>query len=131
HIGWAEQYITASEYNADVFSQNSEIYGAYLAIHRDIMVGFIYVQFHVWNQLAQIQGLAVDPIYHRQGIATALAERAEAFALIKKARGIYVDTPVLNAKGRSFYEAAGYQAAYIMPRYYEDALDGITYQKFF
>lgn len=131
HIGWAEQYITASEYNADVFSKNFDIYGVYVAIHSDIVVGFIYVQFHVWNQLAQIQGLAVDPSYHRQGIASALVDRAEAFARLKKARGIYVDTPVSNAKGRSFYEAVGYQCAYIMPRYYEDVLDGVTYQKFF
>lgn len=131
HIGWAEQYITASVHNADIFSQNSDIYGAYIAIHGDIAIGFIYVQFHVWNQLAQIQGLAVDPAYHRQGIASALVERAEAFARLKQARGIYVDTPVLNAKGRSFYEAVGYQPAYVMPRYYEDALDGVTYQKFF
>lgn len=65
HIGWAKQYITASEYNADIFSQNLDIYGAYIAIHSDIMLEFIYVQFYVWNQLAQIQGLAVDPDYHR------------------------------------------------------------------
>ena len=130
-IGWAEQYIIASEHNADIFSNNSDIYGVYVAIHSDIAIGFIYVQFHVWNQLAQIQGLAVDPAYQRQGIASALVDRAEAFARIKKARGIYVDTPALNAKGRSFYEAVGFQYAYIMPRYYEDALDGVTYQKFF
>lgn len=131
HIGWAEQYITASEHNADVFSKNSDIYGVYVAIHSDTVIGFIYVQFHVWNQLAQIQGLAVEPTYHRQGIASALVDTAEAFARLKKARGIYVDTPVLNTKGRSFYEAVGYQFAYIMPRYYEDVLDGVTYQKFF
>jgi [ribosomal protein S18]-alanine N-acetyltransferase len=131
HIGWAEQYITASEYNADIFSQNSDLYGTYVATHSNVAIGFIYVQFHVWNQLAQIQGLAVDPNYHRQGIARALVDKAEAFALSKKARGIYVDTPVSNILGRSFYEAVGYRFAYIMPRYYEDALDGVTYQKFF
>ncbi|HEY9850705.1 MAG TPA: GNAT family N-acetyltransferase [Leptolyngbyaceae cyanobacterium] len=130
-IGWAEQYIIASEHNADLFSQNSDIYNAYIAIHDDIAIGFIYVQFHVWNQLAQIEGLAVDPTYHRQGIATALVEKAEEFAHLKKARGIYVDTPISNVKGRSFYEAVGYHFAYAMPRYYEDDLDGVTYQKFF
>jgi hypothetical protein len=30
-----------------------------------------------------------------------------------------------------FDEAIGYQLGYIMPRYYEDGLDGVTYQKFF
>jgi ribosomal protein S18 acetylase RimI-like enzyme len=130
-IGWAEQYITASEHNADVFSQNSNIYGVYIAMHRNAVIGFIYVQFHDWNQLAQIQGLAVEPTEQRQGIASALVDKAEVFAQVKKARGIYVDTPVSNAKGRNFYEAVGYKCAYIMPRYYEDALDGVTYQKFF
>jgi hypothetical protein len=33
--------------------------------------------------------------------------------------------------GRKFYEATGYQLGYVMPRYYEDQLDGVTYQKFF
>jgi ribosomal protein S18 acetylase RimI-like enzyme len=131
HIGWAEQYIAASEQNAEVFSQNPNIYGVYIATHRNIAIAFIYVQFHVWNQLAQIQGLAVDPAYQRQGIASALVEKAETFARVKKARGIYVDTPISNAKGRNFYEAVGYKCAYIMPHYYENSLDGVTYQKFF
>ncbi|NJM59732.1 MAG: GNAT family N-acetyltransferase [Oscillatoriales cyanobacterium RU_3_3] len=130
-IGWAEQYISAAEQNADVFSQNIELYGVYIALHGDEAIAFIYVQFHVWNRLAQIQGLAVEPNYQRQGIASALVDRAEAFARDKKARGIYVDTPVSNVKGRSFYEAVGYNCAYIMPHYYEDNLDGVTYQKFF
>jgi ribosomal protein S18 acetylase RimI-like enzyme len=42
-----------------------------------------------------------------------------------------VDTPTSNTGGRKFYEAIGYQLGYIMPRYYEDRLDGVTYQKFF
>jgi len=58
-------------------------------------------------------------------------ERAERFAKEKNARGIYVDTPALNRRGRSFYEAVGYKYGYEMPRYYENELDGVTYQKFF
>lgn len=130
-IGWAEQYITAAEKNAEIFSCDREMYGVYVACIDSIVVGFIYVQFHEWNCLAQIQGLAVDPQYHRQGIASMLIERAERFAKEKKARGIYVDTPTLNQRGRSFYEAIGYRYGYEMPRYYEDELDGVTYQKFF
>lgn len=130
-IGWAEQYIVASEHNADMFSQNRDIYGVHIAVHSDIAIGFVFVQFYAWNQLAQIQGLAVAPDYQRQGIATELVNRAEDFARSKKARGMYVDTPISNAKGRSFYAAVGYKCAYVMPRYYEDFLDGVTYQKFF
>lgn len=131
NIGWAEQYIVAAEQNAELFSQNPDIYGVYIATIGDLAIGFIYVQFYEWNRLAQIQGLAVEPSYQRQGIASELVRRAERFALEKRARGIYVDTPTLNQKGRSFYEAAGYSFGYEMPRYYEDNLDGVTYQKFF
>ena len=130
-IGWAEQYINAAEQNAEIFSRDQKMYGVYLAALESEIVGFVYVQFHEWNRLAQIQGLAVDPRYHRQGIASMLMERAERFAKEKKARGMYVDTPTLNQRGRSFYESVGYRYGYEMPRYYEDELDGVTYQKFF
>lgn len=130
-IGWAEQYIIAAEQNAELFSQNREMYGVYIATVGDSVVGFVYVQFYEWNRLAQIQGLAVDPNYQRQGVATELVKNAERFGREKGARGVYVDTPTLNRKGRDFYEAIGYSYGYEMPRYYEDNLDGVTYQKFF
>jgi ribosomal protein S18 acetylase RimI-like enzyme len=60
-----------------------------------------------------------------------MVARAEGFARSKKARGIYVDTPTTNTGGRKFYEAIGYRLGYLMPRYYEDSLDGMTYQRFF
>lgn len=130
-IGWAEQYIISAEKNAEIFSRDQKLYGVYSAILDSTVAGFIYIQFHEWNCLAQIQFLAVDPQHHRQGIASMLIERGEKFAKEKKARGIYVDTPTLNKRGRSFYEAIGYNYGYEMPRYYEDNLDGVTYQKFF
>lgn len=130
-IGWAEQYIHAAEQNASAFSTKPNEYGVYSAVIDGQAVGFVYVQFYEWNRLAQIQFLAVDPNWQRQGIALALIERAEEFAQAKSARGIYVDTPTLNLGGCKFYEAARYTRAYVMPRYYEDTLDGVTYQKFF
>ena len=130
-IGWAEQYISGMEHAADVFSKDKENYGVYLAASSENAIGYIYVQYYAWNQLCQIQGLAVHPEFQRQGVASALVARAEEFAHLKRARGIYVDTPTTNTSGRKFYEAIGYQLGYIMPRYYEDGLDGVTYQKFF
>lgn len=130
-IGWAEQYISSAEQNAQNLSQDKETYGVYLAVLEKEAVGFVYVQYYAWNQLCQIQGLAVDPDVQRRGVASALVSRAEQFAHSKKARGIYVDTPTLNTGGRNFYEAIGYRLGYLMPRYYEDELDGVTYQKFF
>jgi ribosomal protein S18 acetylase RimI-like enzyme len=130
-IGWAEQYIAGMESAVDVFSQDSETYGVYLAVVNGEVIGYLYVQYSAWNQLCQIQGLAVSPDFQRQGAASALVLRAEEFARVKQARGMYVDTPTTNTGGRRFYEALGYQLGYIMPRYYEDQLDGVTYQKFF
>ncbi len=130
-IGWAEQYVTASEENAIFFTQNPDSLAAYAALVEGEAEGVLYVQFYAWNQLAQIQGLFVHPAQHRKGLASALVEQAEQFARSKQARGIYVDTPTTNLGGRVFYEAVGYQLGYIMPRYYEDKMDGVTYQKFF
>ncbi|HZM24297.1 MAG TPA: GNAT family N-acetyltransferase [Anaerolineales bacterium] len=130
-IGWGEQYISSAEQNMQYLSQDKENYRVYLAIKDNDAVGFLYVQFYAWNQLCQIHGLAVDPDAQRVGIASALVARAEDFAKTKNARGVYVDTPTTNTGGRKFYEAIGYQFGYIMPRYYEDKLDGVTYQKFF
>jgi ribosomal-protein-alanine N-acetyltransferase len=130
-IGWAEQYIVPAEQNMHNLSADKGNYGVYLAVSGEQAVGFLYVQYYAWNQLCQIQGLAVDVDFHRQGIASALVTRAEEFARSKKARGIYVDTPANNTRGREFYEAIGYQLSYIMPQYYEAGLDGVTYQKFF
>ena len=130
-IGWAEQYIVGMENAVEVFAKDRETYGVYLAVSGGEAVGYLYVQYYAWNQLCQIQGLAVNPDFQRQGLASALVARAEEFARSKQARGIYVDTPTSNTGGRKFYEAFGYQLGYLMPRYYEDQLDGVTYQKFF
>jgi ribosomal protein S18 acetylase RimI-like enzyme len=130
-IGWAEQYISSAEQNVERLSQDQENYGVFVAFVQEEMVGFLYIQYYAWNRLCQIHGLAVSPEFQRQGVATALVARAEAFAHARGARGVYVDTPVTNTGGRRFYEAIGYQPGYVMPRYYEDHLDGITYQRFF
>ena len=130
-IGWAEQYISSAEQNVQNLAQDKENHGVYVAVKEAEATGFLYVQYYAWNQLCQIHGLAVSPEFQRQGVASALVARAEEFAHSKDARGIYVDTPTTNSGGRKFYEAIGYQLGYIMPRYYEDHLDGVTYQKFF
>ena len=129
-IGWDEHYIHAFEQAAIQFAgkENSTVFMAHLL---DSTIGFVFVEFRAWNRLAQIQGLAVDSAFHRQGAASALVSQAESFARTCGARGIYVDTPTTNERGRRFYEAIGYQVGYVMPRYYEEELDGITYQKFF
>ena len=36
-----------------------------------------------------------------------------------------------NEIGRSFCEALGYRQTYVMPEYYDEGLDGVTYLKLF
>jgi ribosomal protein S18 acetylase RimI-like enzyme len=93
--------------------------------------GFVCVEYREWNRLGQLQGLAVEPALKRRGIASELVHRAEEFVLAEGGRGLYVDTPVTNETGRSFYEALGYRQAYMMPEYYEEGIDGVTYLKLF
>jgi ribosomal protein S18 acetylase RimI-like enzyme len=129
-VGWDEHYILAFEQAAVHFAGDDHS-AVFMARLQATTVGFVFVEFRAWNRLAQIQGLAVDSAFHRHGAASGLMAQAEGFARANGARGVYVDTPTTNDRGRRFYEAIGYQVGYIMPRYYEEALDGVTYQKFF
>jgi ribosomal protein S18 acetylase RimI-like enzyme len=93
--------------------------------------GFVSVEFRGWNRLGQLHGLAVAPDVKRRGIASALVRRAEEFVREQPGRGVYADTPVTNESARSLYQTLGYEPAYTMPDYYDDALDGVTYLKLF
>jgi len=128
-IGWQERYIAGVERSAADLALRDD--AAVYAAHREgIIVGMIIVELHAWNGLAQIQWRAVEPPMQRQGVATMLVAAAERFAQAHSMRGIYLDTPIDNERGRRFYEAVGFRVGYIMPRYYADAQDGVTYQKF-
>lgn len=129
-IGWVEGYVAAFEAAAVTFAEGKDS-AVYLAMWAERCIGFVFLECHTWNSLAQLQGLAVDPEVQRCGAACELVTNAETFAQNHEMRGIYVDTPVDNLGGRRFYEAMGYQYGYLMPHYYEDHLDGVTYQKFF
>src|SRR3712207_4455115 len=103
--------------------------GGYVHEAEDRVSGFVSVEFREWNRLGQLQGLAVDPALKRRGIASALVRRAEGF--VREEGGLHVDTPVTNEIGRGFYEALGYRQAYVMPEYYGEGLDGVTYLRLF
>jgi ribosomal protein S18 acetylase RimI-like enzyme len=97
----------------------------------DCLSGFVCVEYREWNCLGQVQGLAVDPAHKRRGIASKLVGRVEEFVRTEGGRGLYADTPVTNEIGRSFYEALGFWQAYLMPEYYDEGLDGVSYLKLF
>ena len=141
--GWEERYIGGQLAGLDDLAtgQRPGTNGTVLvALPKDhsegsvlesLVLGFVSVEFRAWNRLGQLHGLAVNPNVKRQGIASALVRRAERFVQEKMGRGVYVDTPVTNEVPRSFYQALGYKVGYVMPVYYDDGLDGVTYLKIF
>ncbi len=132
--GWEDRYMAGQLAELDALSNTPRP-----GTHGEVCVcrvqerlrGYVCVEYREWNRLGQVQGLAVDPAFRRRGIATALVHRAEGFVRGKGGRGLYADTPVTNESGRSFYEALGYRQAYVMPEYYDEGLDGVTYLKLF
>jgi len=131
---WEEHYVAGQLAGLDALS-GAPLPGTrtkvYVCEAEERLSGFVCVQYREWNRLGQLQGLAVDPALKRRGIAADLVHRAEEFVRAEGGRGLYVDTPVTNETGRSFYEALGYRQAYVMPEYYEEGLDGVTYLKLF
>ncbi len=132
--GWEEHYIAGQLAELDVLScdplpgRSGKVCLCQVKGH---LSGFICIEYREWNRLGQVQGLAVDPDFKRRGIASDLVRCAEEFVRSEGGRGLYVDTPVTNEVGRSFYEALGYWQAYLMPEYYDEGLDGVTYLKLF
>ena len=132
--GWEKHYIAGQLAVLDVLS-GDPLPGTRGKVcvceAEDRLSGFVCVEYREWNRLGQVQGLAVDPSFKSRGIASELVRRAEEFVREVGGRGLYVDTPVTNETGRSFYEALGYRQAYLMPKYYDEGLDGVTYLKLF
>jgi ribosomal protein S18 acetylase RimI-like enzyme len=132
--GWQGHYIAGQLAGLDALAGDplpgtrSKVYVCEV---EERLSGFVCIEYREWNHLGQLQGLAVDPAFKRRGIASALVHRAEEFVQAEGGRGLYVDTPVTNEIGRSFYEALGYRQAYVMPEYYDEGLDGVTYLKLF
>jgi ribosomal protein S18 acetylase RimI-like enzyme len=132
--GWEQRYIAGQLAGLDVLSgeplpgTRSQVCVSEI---EDRLSGFVSVEYREWNRLGQLQGLAVDPDLKRRGIASTLVRHAEEFVRGEGGRGLYVDTPVTNEIGHSFYEALGYRQAYVMPEYYDEGLDGVTYLKLF
>jgi ribosomal protein S18 acetylase RimI-like enzyme len=131
-IGWEGHYIAGQLAGLDVLS-GDPLPGrhgkVWVSEVEERLSGFVCVEYREWNRLGQLQGLAVDPALKRRGIATDLVHRAEEFVRGEGGRGLYVDTPVTNEIGHSFYETLGYRQAYVMPEYYDEGLDGVTYLK--
>ena len=128
--GWARHFVEG-QLEAVAALSASENGATVVADDDGSVAGFVSVEIHRWNNLAQLQGLAVRAARLREGLGALLVEEVERVARERGCRGIYADTPVDNERGRAFYVARGYREDYRMSRYYSDDVDGATYVKFF
>ena len=129
-VGWIGQYVVAQLESIRQISQNKEG-EVIVAVVSGKIVGFIQALHYSWNRLSQVHGLMVLKEYHRQGIARKLMEYVEDTAKKRGNRGIHLNTPVDNTRGRAFYTALQFSEKYIMLEYYEEGIDGVNYQKIF
>ncbi|MBY0501614.1 MAG: GNAT family N-acetyltransferase [Alphaproteobacteria bacterium] len=130
NVGWAPQYVEGQKRSIEklILDEEGDVF---VAKHDDHVLGFIQVQHHQWNRLSYIHGLVVSPDHRQQGIAATLLTHVEQVARDRGNRGVFVDTPGDNYGGRAFYKAQAYAEAYIMPDFYEEGLDGVSYLKLF
>lgn len=90
----------------------------FLALAGERIVGYLTVyaraQPGYWQvkQVGEISGLMVHPAYRRQGIATQLLARAQAFFAERGVRYFTVYTSVENRGALDFYERCGLQPLY-------------------
>lgn len=128
--GWAPRFIEGQRKAIEKLTLDEEG-DVSIAVRGENILGYIQVQHLRWNNLSYIHGLVISPTCRRQGIARALMAHVEKETKAWGNQGVFVDTPVDNQRARALYLATGYAEAYIMPSYYEDDLDGITYLKLF
>jgi ribosomal-protein-alanine N-acetyltransferase len=73
----------------------------------------------------EILNIAVDPIYRRRGIATALVQE-----LIRGSpNAIYLEVRQSNSAARELYQALGFQELTVRAAYYQDTPEGAVVMK--
>jgi ribosomal-protein-alanine N-acetyltransferase len=85
--------------------------------------------FLTWLELpaceVEILNIAVDPIYRRRGIATALVQE-----LIRGGpNAIYLEVRQSNSAARELYQALGFQELTVRAAYYQDPPEGAVVMK--
>jgi ribosomal protein S18 acetylase RimI-like enzyme len=128
-VGWNQRQINGQIEAITKFIDGKDSVVLF-AINCDEVIGYACAQFYSWNRLGQIHGLVVHPNFRRKGLASALIKEVEAYMRANQARGVYVDTPTNNMYGCAFYKGNHFKEAYIMPEYYDEGIDGVTFLKF-
>ena len=97
---------------AAFFGQGADV-GDVLVAERDRVVGYVRLRhpspLRSNRHVLQINGVAVDPEYRRQGIARALLDAAIDESRSRGARRLTLRVFAPNAAARALYDAAGFE----------------------
>jgi len=98
-------------------SKNSEMY---LAVEKNIILGFSGLIYHQWNNTIQISNIFVDPKYRRQGIGLKLINFLIKKVKKSKYRCLIAEAPSLNPVIKLF-KKLGFRKCGYNDRYYSNS----------
>jgi ribosomal-protein-alanine N-acetyltransferase len=106
-----------SMFAGELAKPSSVCLGAYDA-HTGALIGYAIVSRYVdaWH----VMNLAVEPVYRRRGVGTALLERLFEATAGDGRRGYTLEVRVSNTGAMRLYERAGFRARGIRRGYYTD-----------
>ena len=105
-------------------------YDSYLAIHDDIVVGYIISKVTPFE--SHILNLTVNKIYRNNGIGSELLEMVIYKCKILKSENLLLETRLTNESAIALYEKHGFRKIGFRKDYYKTSLgkeDAIVYKK--
>lgn len=126
--------IERNSFTADTFSENTflSLYrrcsNLFIAAEVDKIITGYMVTCSYWKR-GRVISIAVDPIYRRKGIGSALVN----FTL-NQLRASYIKTlelevRITNSEGICFWKSLGFFILKIVPNYYIDGTDALIMRK--
>lgn len=98
----------------------------FLVAESSVVVGYIVT--YVFNEVAHIISIAIDPAYRRKGIGKMLIEYT--FDRLKgRVKYMQLEVKVSNMDAIRFWEKLSFSAAGIIPNYYIDGSDALCMGK--
>ena len=94
---------------------------AWVAEQQNGVAGFLVARV-VANEL-EILNLAIELCFRRRGIGSALVGEVLSWGARNGAERVFLEVRASNAFARKFYEAHGFTAAGLRPKYYSDPIE--------
>lgn len=85
-----------------------------LALQGELVIGYILmklerISWRVYNPMAELSNLSVDPMYRGQGVGTKLFQHAKAILKKRGVKRISVQALSDNTRALKFYETMGFE----------------------